>query len=354
MKKIVMTGGGTGGHVTPNLALIPRLQADGWEIHYIGGANSAEQELISRVPGVTFYTVAVGKLRRYFDLKNFSDPFRVIKGVAQAARIIRKIKPDVVFSKGGFVSVPVVYGAKLNGVPVVTHESDLTPGLANKLCLPFASVQCCTFPEAVKYSKGKGIYTGTPIRPEVLQGSREAGRRRFGFDGNLPVLMVVGGSSGAQAINDCVRACLPELTGAFQVLHLCGKGNHAPELEGTANYVQCEFLNEEMADAYACADVLLSRAGSNSLCEILALRKPALLIPYPSTASRGDQILNAQSFASRGLSRVLAQADMTPETLPSAIVEVYRDRGALYEAMSAETTTDGVDNVLHQIYKYAK
>ena len=354
MRKIVMTGGGTGGHVTPNLALIPRLQADGWEIHYIGGANSAEQELISRVPGVTFYTVAVGKLRRYFDVKNFSDPFRVIKGVAQATSIIRKIKPDVVFSKGGFVSVPVVYGAKLNGVPVVTHESDLTPGLANKLCLPFASAQCCTFPEAVKYAKGKGVYTGTPIRPEVLRGNREAGRKRFGLDSHLPVLMVVGGSTGAQAVNECVRACLPTLTESFQVLHLCGKGNYVPELAGTANYVQCEYLNEEMADAYACADVLISRAGSNALCEILALRKPALLIPYPSTASRGDQILNAESFSSRGLSRVLAQSDMTPETLPAAVVEVYRDRGILYEAMSAETTTDGIDNVLRQIYKYAK
>ena len=354
MKKIVMTGGGTGGHVTPNLALIPRLQADGWEVHYIGGANSAEQELISRVPGVTFYTVSVGKLRRYFDPKNFSDPFRVIKGVAQATGIIRKIKPDVVFSKGGFVSVPVVYGAKLNGVPVVTHESDLTPGLANKLCLPFAKVQCCTFPEAVKYAKGKGVYTGTPIRPEVLSGSRESGLKRFGFDKNLPVLMVVGGSSGAQAINECVRAALPELTNGFQVLHLCGKGNSARELERTPNYVQVEYLNEEMADAYACADALISRAGANALCEILALRKPALLIPYPSTASRGDQILNAQSFVSRGFSRVLDQADMTPETLTRAVVDLYHDRGALYEAMSAENKTNGIDNVLTQIYKYAK
>ena len=354
MKKIVMTGGGTGGHVTPNLALIPRLQADGWEVHYIGGANSAEQELISRVPGVTFYTVSVGKLRRYFDPKNFSDPFRVIKGVAQATGIIRKIKPNVVFSKGGFVSVPVVYGAKINGVPVVTHESDLTPGLANKLCLPFAKAQCCTFPEAVKYARGKGVYTGTPIRPEVLSGSRESGLRRFGFNQNLPVLMVVGGSSGAQAINECVRAALPELTRGFQVLHLCGKGNSVPELEGTANYVQMEYLNEEMADAYACSDALISRAGANALCEILALRKPALLIPYPSAASRGDQILNAQSFESRGFSRVLDQAEMTPETLTRAVVDLYHDRGALYEAMSAENRTNGIDNVLTQIYKYAK
>ena len=354
MKKIVMTGGGTGGHVTPNLALIPRLMADGWEVHYIGAANSVEQNLISEVPGVKYYCVSVGKMRRYFDPKNFSDPFRVIKGIAQATKIIKKIKPNVVFSKGGFVSVPVVYGAKLNGVPVVTHESDLTPGLTNKLCLPFASAQCCTFPEAVKYAKGKGVHTGTPLRPEILSGSREAGQKRFGFDPNLPVLMMVGGSTGAQAVNECVRKALPQLTQSFQVLHLCGKGNLVAELEGTKNYVQCEYLKDEMADAYACADVLISRAGSNALCEILALRKPALLIPYPASASRGDQILNAASFEKRGLSRVLDQAEMTPETLVKQVIAVYHDRGSLYDAMAKETTANGVDNVLAQIYKYAK
>ena len=354
MKKIVMTGGGTGGHVTPNLALIPRLMADGWEVHYIGAANSVEQSLISEVPGVKYYSVSVGKMRRYFDPKNFSDPFRVIKGIAQATKLIKKIKPNVVFSKGGFVSVPVVYGAKLNGVPVVTHESDLTPGLANKLCLPFASAQCCTFPEAVKYAKGKGVHTGTPLRPEILSGSREAGQKKFGFSPNLPVLMVVGGSTGAQAVNECVRKALPQLTQSFQLLHLCGKGNLVAELEGTKNYVQVEYLKDEMADAYACADVLISRAGSNALCEILALRKPALLIPYPASASRGDQILNAASFEKRGLSRVLDQAEMTPETLVKQVIGVYHDRGSLYDAMARETTANGVDNVLAQIYKYAK
>jgi len=354
MKKIVMTGGGTGGHVTPNLALIPRLQADGWEVHYIGAANSVEQELVSKLPGVKYYTVAVGKLRRYFDPKNFSDPFRVIKGIAQATAIIRRIKPNVVFSKGGFVSVPVVYGAKMNGVPVVTHESDLTPGLANKLCLPFASAQCCTFPEAVKYSRGKGVHTGTPIRPEVLMGKRENGLKRFGFHYGMPVMMVVGGSSGAQAINECVRAALPQLSESFQILHLCGKGNFSGEHEGARNYVQCEYLNEEMADAYACSDIIISRAGSNALCEILALRKPALLIPYPAAASRGDQILNAESFRSRGLSRVLDQKDMTVETLVQEVIALYHDRGSIYDAMDKETTADGVENVLKQIYKYAK
>ena len=354
MKKIVMTGGGTGGHVTPNLALIPRLQADGWEIHYIGAANSIEQQLISAVPGVKFYCVSVGKLRRYFDPKNFSDPFRVIKGVAQATRIIRRIKPDVVFSKGGFVSVPVVYGAHFNHVPVVTHESDLTPGLANKLCLPFASAQCCTFPEAVKYARGKGVYTGTPLRPEIFEGDRERGLKAFGLNANLPVLMVVGGSSGAQAINECVREALPQLTQGFQVLHLCGRGNLSDRLAGSKNYVQVEYLDREMADAYACADVLISRAGSNSLCEILALKKPALLIPYPMGASRGDQILNAESFEKRGLSRVMQQDQMTAETLAREVIRLYHDRGALMDAMAAEHTGGGVDRVLEQIYKYAK
>ena len=355
MKRIVLTGGGTAGHVTPNMALIPRLIQDGWDVHYIGAANSVEQNLISQFPEVTYHTVAVGKLRRYFDLKNFSDPFRVIKGVFQAQAIIRKLKPQVVFSKGGFVSVPVVYGAKLNGVPVVTHESDMTPGLANKLSLPFATVQCCTFPEAVKYAKGKGVYTGTPIRPEILSGDRDRGRKFFGLDDTKPVIMVVGGSSGARAINEAVVAALPQLSQNFQILHLCGKGNSSAALEGTPGYVQCEYLNEEMADAYACADILISRAGSNALCEILALRKPALLIPYPKGASRGDQILNAESFRERGFSHVMDQENLTPDSLAAAAIKLYHDRGALYEAMRADAgDNSGVDKVLEQIYRTAK
>lgn len=354
MKKIVMTGGGTGGHVTPNLALIPRLQQDGWEIHYIGGINSVEQGLIERVPGVKYYGISVGKLRRYFDPKNFSDPFRVIKGIAQAQHLIRKIKPDVVFSKGGFVSVPVVYGAKMNGVPIVIHESDLTPGLANKLSLPFAKVECCTFPEAVAYGKGKAICTGTPIRPEILQGDRERGLKHFGLTNGKPVLMVVGGSTGAQAVNECVRAALPKLTEAFQILHLCGKGNFSRDLADVDGYVQVEYLNDEMADAYACSDVLISRAGANTLCEILALYKPALLIPYPATASRGDQILNAASFEKRGLSAVLPQSDMTVDTLTTGVINLYRNRGTYLDAMEKEQSGNGLEAVLEQIYKYAK
>ena len=354
MKRIVLTGGGTAGHVTPNLALIPRLREDGWDIHYIGAEDSVEQKLIAEIPDVTYHAVACGKLRRYFDPKNFSDPFRVVKGVFQASGVIGRLKPNVVFSKGGFVSVPVVYGAKMHGVPVVVHESDMTPGLANKLSTPFAKAVLCTFPEAAKLAGKKGVHTGTPIREEILHGNRERGLKRFHFSEGRPVLMVVGGSSGAQAINRMVTQALPELLESFQVLHLCGRGNLDVALEGTSGYYQCEYLDEEMADAYACADIMISRAGSNTLCEILALRKPALLIPYPKAASRGDQIMNAESFEARGLSRVLMQEDMTAESLVKGVVDLYRDRGTLYEQMDREASANGVDNVLREIYKYAK
>ncbi len=353
MKRIILTGGGTAGHVTPNLALIPRLLEDGWDVHYVGEANSVEQRLTANIPGVTYHAVSCGKLRRYFDVKNFSDPFKVIRGVDQARRLVHKLKPNVVFSKGGFVSVPVVYGAKLNHVPIVCHESDMTPGLANKLTAPFATVMCCTFPEAAKLAGPKGLYTGTPIRPEILKGDRAQGLKRFGFKDGIPVIMITGGSSGAVAINEAVRGALPKLTECFQVLHLCGPGNFNASLEGTRRYTQCEYLDAEMADAYACADMLISRAGSNTLCEIVALRKPALLIPYPKGASRGDQIINAQSFVDRGLAYQLLQENMTPDSLYEAVVKVYANRGALYEAMDHEPAGNGLENVLREIYKAA-
>ena len=354
MKKIILTGGGTAGHVTPNLALIPALLREGWEVHYIGTKNGMERGLIEPLEGVTYHAVKSGKLRRYFDLKNFTDPFRVLAGAAESAHLVRKIKPDIVFSKGGFVSVPVVYGASLHHVPVLVHESDMTPGLANKLSTPFAKAVCCTFPEAAKQAGKKGVVTGTPMRKELFEGSFEEGLKRFGFNDSRPVLMVTGGSSGAQAINKALRAALPHLIESFQILHLCGKGNLDMSLAGSKNYRQVEYLTDEMKDAYACASVVISRAGSNTLCELLALRKPTLLIPYPMGASRGDQILNAKSFESRGLARVLMQENMTPETLTDAIVEVYKERGTLIDAMERESSSDGVANVMALIHRYAK
>ena len=355
-KKIVLTGGGTAGHVSPNIALLPYLIAADYDITYIGSKNGIEKDLIADF-GIPYVGISTGKLRRYFDVKNFTDPFRVVHGFGEARRFLKKYRPDVVFSKGGFVSVPVVRAAGSLGIPCVIHESDMTPGLANKLCFRSAQKICCNFPETLKMlPEGKAVLTGTPIRAELFSGDRAKGLEICGFSADKPVLMVMGGSQGSVSVNNAIRGNLEALLETFQIVHLCGKGNLSPVLEGTDNYTQVEYLNEdqEMADAYACADILVSRAGSNSLCEILAVRKPALLIPYPKGASRGDQLLNAESFRAQGFSYVLQQEEMTPETLVKGIEKLYHDRGALYEAMATEPTANGIDNVLDQIYKYAK
>ena len=296
MKKIVLTGGGTMGHVSPNLALIPELQKEGYEVHYIGTEKGIEHEAIAALPGVTYHVVKSGKLRRYFSWQNFTDPFRVIAGAFQSAHLIGRLKPDVLFSKGGFVAVPVVYGARLHRVPVVCHESDLTPGLANKLSKPCAKRIATTFPECAEALGSKAECVGTPLRPSLFTGEREKGLGLLGFSGRKPVLLMMGGSLGAQSVNKALREALPRLLPVFDVAHICGKGNLDAALEGTEGYTQLEFLSAELPDVLAAADLVLSRAGSNALMEFQALAKPMLLVPYPKGASRGDQILNAQSL----------------------------------------------------------
>ena len=349
MKKIVLTGGGTLGHVTPHLSLIPHLLQAGYEIHYIGTEKGMEAEKIRSVSGVTYHAVQSGKLRRYFSWQNFIDPFKVIAGAFQSARLMGKIKPDVVFSKGGFVAVPVVFGAWLHRVPVVCHESDLTPGLANRLCAPFARKIATTFPECAQALGPKAEMTGTPLRPELFRGSRARGLSLLGFDGSKPILLMMGGSSGAQAVNKALREALPRLTGKFDVAHICGKGNLDEALQGMSGYRQLEFLDAELPDALACADLVLSRAGSNALCEFQALCKPMLLVPYPKGASRGDQILNAQSLQKRGLARVLLQEDMTAGTLVKALDETWAARDQLTAALHAAPPADGTRRVLEMI-----
>ena len=349
MKKIVLTGGGTLGHVTPHLSLIPHLLQAGYEIHYIGTEKGMEAEKIRSVPGVTYHAVQSGKLRRYFSWQNFIDPFKVIAGAFQSARLMGKIKPDVVFSKGGFVAVPVVFGAWLHRVPVVCHESDLTPGLANRLCAPFARKIATTFPECAQALGPKAEMTGTPLRPELFRGSRARGLSLLGFDGSKPILLMMGGSSGAQAVNKALREALLRLTDQFDVAHICGKGNLDEGLQGMSGYRQLEFLDAELPDALACADLVLSRAGSNALCEFQALCKPMLLVPYPKGASRGDQILNAQSLQKRGLARVLLQEDMTTDTLVKALEKTWADREQLTAALHAAPPADGTERVLEMI-----
>ncbi|MDR3051137.1 MAG: undecaprenyldiphospho-muramoylpentapeptide beta-N-acetylglucosaminyltransferase [Oscillospiraceae bacterium] len=349
MKRIVLTGGGSAGHVTPNLALIPHLLRAGWDVHYIGTAAGLERDLAGALPGVTYHAIHSGKLRRYFDLRNLADPFRVLWGAMEAQALLGRLRPRLVFAKGGFVSVPVVYGAWLHRVPVILHESDLTPGLANRLCAPLAKVICTTFPEAARSVGRKGVCTGTPLRAEILEGSRGEGLRLCGFSPDKPVLMMVGGSQGAVSVNRVLRQALPQLLADFQVLHLCGKGNLDAALAATPGYRQFEYMQGELRHAYAAADIVLSRAGSNVLSELLALRKPALLVPYPATASRGDQIDNAHSMARRNLAAVLMQEVLTVDTLLAAVRDLYARRGAYVAAMETIQNGDGTQEVLTQI-----
>jgi len=354
MKKIVLTGGGTLGHVTPHLALIPHLKEKGYEIHYVGTEKGMEAPKMQSVPGITYHAVKSGKLRRYFSLQNFTDPFRVLAGAFQSARLMGRLKPDVVFSKGGFVAVPVVIGAWLHRIPVLCHESDLTPGLANKLCKPFATRFATTFPECAEALGPKAEMTGTPLRPQLFSGSREKGLSLLGFGGDKPVLLMMGGSSGAQSVNACLRSALPSLTPAFDVAHICGKGNLDASLEGCAGYRQIEFLDADLPDVLACTDLVLSRAGANALCEFQALGRPMLLIPYPKGASRGDQILNARSLEKRGLCHVLMQENMTPETLTKALHDTWEDRESLTSALKAAPPADGTRRVLELIEEIQK
>ena len=349
MKKIILTGGGTAGHVTPNLALVPELKKRGYEILYIGSINGIEKELAEKA-GLPYEGISSGKLRRYFDLKNFSDPFRVIKGFFEAARIMKKFRPDIVFSKGGVVAVPVTMAARAAGVPVISHESDMTPGLANRLAGPFATKICCNFPETVKLlPAGKAVLSGSPIREEILKGDAGTGLKLLGFDGEKPRLMVIGGSLGAVHVNDAVRRVLPELLERFDVIHICGKGNLDESLQGLSGYRQFEYVSEELKDFFAAADIVISRAGANAICELLALKKPNLLIPLPANASRGDQILNADSFRKQGFSMVLTEENMTDGTLLSAVDELWNDRQQYIDAMSTSPLHNGVGVIIDLI-----
>lgn len=345
MRKIILTGGGTAGHVTPNLALVPALQNKGYEVRYIGSYNGIEKNLIEQA-GLTYYGISSGKLRRYFDWKNFSDPFRVLKGYGEARRILKQEKPDIIFSKGGFVAVPVVVAAHRLHIPVIIHESDMTPGLANKLCLSSATRICCNFSETLQYlPTDKAVHTGCPIRSELLTGSRLKGLEMTGFTANKPVLMIIGGSLGAVAVNQAVRAALSELLPHFQIVHLCGKGHLDDSLQDTPGYVQYEYMGEPLKDLFAMADIVISRAGANAICELLALKKPALLVPLSLAASRGDQILNAKSYQAKGYSMVLPEEELTPGRLVTDVLTLYEKRSSYIAAMEQAHDRNAVDQI---------
>lgn len=351
MKKIVLTGGGTAGHVTPNIALFPALKESGYDIHYIGSYEGMEKHLIEE-QGIPYYGISSGKLRRYKDLKNLSDPFRVIKGFNQSISLLRKLKPDVVFSKGGFVSVPVVLAAKMLRIPAIIHESDMTPGLANKIAIPAAYKVCCNFPETVDYlPKNKAVLTGSPIRQELLSGDKLKAASLCGFSIEKPVILIVGGSSGSKFINTTIRSILDSLLNDYQIIHLCGKGNLDESLTHREGYAQFEYAGKELRDMFALSSLVISRAGANAICELLALHKPNILIPLSAAASRGDQILNAHSFEKQGYSYVIEEENLTASSLGSAIRKVMENKSSYIDAMRASTQLDSIQTIVGLIDK---
>lgn len=351
MKRIILTGGGTAGHVTPNIALLPRLKELQYDIHYIGSYNGIEKELIAPFQ-IPYHGISSGKLRRYFSVKNFTDPFRVLKGFHEANKLIRTLKPDVIFSKGGFVSVPVVMAGKHNHVPVIIHESDMTPGLANKLAMSSATKICCNFPETLEHlPKEKAVLTGSPIRQELLSGDREAAKKFCGFTSDKPVILIIGGSLGAAAVNKAVRSILPKLLENFQIIHLCGKGKLDTSLTGMDGYIQFEYIQKELKDLFALTDIVISRAGANAICELLALHKPNILIPLSASASRGDQILNARSFERQGFSIVIEEENLTDDLLLSEINRLYKDRESFISAMKNSDMQNSIETIINLIEK---
>jgi UDP-N-acetylglucosamine--N-acetylmuramyl-(pentapeptide) pyrophosphoryl-undecaprenol N-acetylglucosamine transferase len=353
MKRIILTGGGTAGHVTPNMALMPELEKLGYDIQYIGSYDGMEKKLIEDM-NIPYHGISSGKLRRYFSMKNFSDPFRVVKGISEAKKLMKELKPDVVFSKGGFVTVPVVFAAHSAGIPVIIHESDMTPGLANKLALPKATKVCCNFPETQKlFPEGKATVTGTPIRQELFSGDAVAAYNYCGFTDSKPVLLIVGGSSGSVIINNAIRSNLDRLLETFNVIHLCGKGNLDESLKDKKGYVQFEYVKKELPGMLSLCDIIISRAGANAICELLALRKPNILIPLSKTASRGDQILNAASFEKSGYSYVIQEEDLNTDNLFKAIDEVYGNRDKYISAMESSNLTDSTRIIIDMIEELA-
>lgn len=349
MKRIILTGGGTAGHVTPNIALISALKELDYEIHYIGSYDGIEKSLIADFD-IPYHGISSGKLRRYFDVKNFSDPFRVMKGLGEANQLMKTIQPDVVFSKGGFVTVPVVMAAKRHKIPAIIHESDMTPGLANKLCLSSAVKVCCNFPETLELLPAdKAVLTGTPIRKELSQGNKIAALDFCNFTANKPTIMVMGGSLGAVAVNQAIRSILPQLLERFQVIHLCGKGNLDETLQNTPGYAQFEYSKQELKDLLALSDIVISRAGANAICELLSLKKPTLLIPLPLANSRGDQILNAHSFEKQGFSAVLEEENITNDLLFDSIVTLFNNRQSYIDAMNQCSFPDSTKAIIDLI-----
>ncbi|MBO4251618.1 MAG: undecaprenyldiphospho-muramoylpentapeptide beta-N-acetylglucosaminyltransferase [Clostridia bacterium] len=347
MATIILTGGGTAGHVIPHLALLPYLKKDFAKIYYIGSENGMERSIIEKA-GIKYFAVPCAKLVRSFTLKNLEIPFKVFAGIKESGKILDDLKPDVVFSKGGYVSLPVVFAAKKRRIPVIAHESDFTLGLANKISAKYCELVLTAFPDPAKKLKN-GLFVGTPIRRSVFTAKKSDGIKTFNLSGKKPVILVTGGSLGSSAINYAIRQSLDDLLPNFDVIHACGKGN----LSGIKKqgYTEVDFT-DKMDTALACADLCISRAGANTVFEMASLFKPMLLIPLPKGVSRGDQILNAEYFQSLNFADILYQDNLTPDTLTSAINQLYAKRFKLSKNYKANPITDASEKIAAIIARY--
>lgn len=345
MKTLVLTGGGSAGHVVPNIALLPALR-EKFKLAYIG-SDGIERELM-KGQGVPYYTVRCTKLVRGSILKNVALPFRFIRSLAAAKKALIAAGADIVFSKGGYVALPVVFAARKLHIPVLTHESDLTPGLANRLIAGRCEAVLTSFPETAEEFKN-GVCTGAPVRAELFCADRKAALQKYGFQGAKPVLLLFGGGSGSLALNRAAEDALPEILKDFDMLHIRGKHGGAERREG---YVPLEY-EQDMSSAYAAADFVVSRAGSNTLFELLALKKPALLIPLENRRSRGDQAQNARYFAEKGLCRVLHEADLSPQRLLKQLRALAKDT-ALRQNLARSPFRAGNEAIIEAIQRAAE
>ena len=336
MTKIAFTGGGTVGHVSVNLSLIPTALSQGYEALYIGSKNGIEREMIeSQLPEIKYYPISSGKLRRYISLENAKDVFKVLKGILDARKVLKKEKPDLLFSKGGFVSVPVVIAAKSLNIPTIIHESDLTPGLANKIALKFAKKIYTTFEETLNYlPKEKADFIGATIREDLKNGNAHNGYQLTGFNENKKVLLVMGGSSGSKKLNSIIREILDALLQQYQVIHLTGKGLKDAQVK-KSGYIQYEFVKEDLTDLLAITDTVISRAGSNAIYEFLTLRIPMLLVPLGLDQSRGDQIDNANHFADKGYAKAIDEEQLTAQILLQELNEMEQERTRIINNMKS-------------------
>jgi UDP-N-acetylglucosamine--N-acetylmuramyl-(pentapeptide) pyrophosphoryl-undecaprenol N-acetylglucosamine transferase len=352
---VIFTGGGSAGHVTPNFPLMQALQAEGIQVHYVGSKTGIERALVT-AQQIPYYSISTGKLRRYWSWQNFLMPFQLIKGITQSAYYCYRQKPQVIFSKGGFVALPVVIGAWLNRIPVVVHESDLSPGLANRLSFPFAKKICVTFPKTMDYlkKKQKVRLTGLPIRSFLYQGDRQRGLDFCGFTSQKPVLLVIAGSLGSQEINERIRRLRVELTKTFQIIHICGEGKLDPNLQNIPDYQQFAYLQAPLADVLACADLVLSRAGATTICELFALKKPHILLPLSRKASRGDQWQNANYCSKQGFSDTVDLDQASDQALLAAILQSYQKIPHTLQRLNTLSCQDSVPQIIDQLREWLK